>query len=160
MFGKNKRLQEAKERLRKKREKEYRLQQTEGAGLSARLYQLKGSNKKLIAQRVLDLWGEAQHQVHLTNQSIADKTAYHRIDGEPLDEGDVATFIAEHVADVFRENVTNPQTVFEALSDQFPEVHFTVDWHDAASLTAAYLREERLAGVIVGLKLAGIKFPE
>src|SRR3954464_10723999 len=38
------------------------------------------------------------------------------------------TFLAEDIAALMRRNVTNPQTGWQALSEQFPKVHFTVDW--------------------------------
>jgi hypothetical protein len=55
-----------------------------------------------------------------------------------------------------RENVTNPQTVFQALSEQLPNVQFTVDWNDAVSLVSAMIREQRVEGILEGLEIAGL----
>ena len=46
--------------------------------------------------------------------------------------------------------------VVQALSEHFPEVHFTVGWHDAVSMTSADLRLERTRGIYEGLMLAGL----
>ena len=66
----------------------------------------------------------------------------------------------DQIADLMRRNVTNPQTVWQALSEQFPKVHFTVDWFQAVSVLAMMFRQERLAGMIEGLKVAGVHIPK
>jgi hypothetical protein len=99
---------------------------------------------------------DARHQVSLIRQSIADRTRYRFGGGEDLREGDVATSIAEDITGVMREYDTDPQTLFQALSEQLPEANFTVDWYDAATLTAAEIRLQRIHGMIEGLKLAGL----
>jgi hypothetical protein len=54
----------------------------------------------------------------------------------------------------------SPSTVWQALSEQFPDVHFDVDWYTVTSLIAATLRLERISGVIDGLQMAGIEVPK
>jgi hypothetical protein len=51
----------------------------------------------------------------------------------------------------------NPQTFLEYLSQQLPDVNFTVDWYDMTTLLAAMFREMHLAGVIEGLTLADVR---
>ena len=47
------------------------------------------------------------------------------------------------------------QTLWQSLSNQPPDVKFTVSWHDAASATSAILREQYFAGVLRELEFAG-----
>jgi hypothetical protein len=106
------------------------------------------------------LFKEAQHQSELIHQSISDRTGYKfhisELDPDPDRGGDLATFLADQVAGVMRENVTNTQTVREVLSEQFPEVHWTVDWSEAIPYVSAMIRQEFITGIIVGLQLAGV----
>ena len=48
------------------------------------------------------------------------------------------------------------QTFFETLSEQLPDVHFTIQRQDAVSMMAAMIREQRLEGILEGLRLAGL----
>ena len=70
--------------------------------------------------------------------------------------GDLATYLAEDAGYAFRDHVTNPQTFFEAMSEQLPDVHFTIQQQDAVSMMAAMIREQRLEGILEGLRLAGL----
>ena len=54
-----------------------------------------------------------------------------------------------------RDHVTNPQTVFQAMSEQLPDVHFTIQQQDVVSMVAAMIREQRHEGILEGLRLAG-----
>jgi hypothetical protein len=42
------------------------------------------------------------------------------------------------------------------MSEQLPEVHFTIQQQDAVSMMAAMIREQRLEGILEGLRLAGL----
>jgi hypothetical protein len=42
------------------------------------------------------------------------------------------------------------------MSEQLPEVHFTIQQQDAVSMVAAMIREQRLEGILEGLRLAGV----
>ena len=111
-----------------------------------------------IAYDVLMLLGEAQHLEALIRQSIKDRTDYD-FDFSILEDGDLATYLGEEVTHALREHVTNPQTLFQALSDQFPGVHFSIHPRDAISMISATIRTQRLAGLIEGLELAGVAIP-
>jgi hypothetical protein len=68
------------------------------------------------------LFKDAKHQTALIRQSIADRTHSHFDAGDR--GGDLATFLADGIASIMRENVTNPQTVFQALSRAVAEGAF------------------------------------
>ena len=42
------------------------------------------------------------------------------------------------------------------MSEQLPEVHFTIQQQDAVSMMAAMIRVQRLEGILEGLRLAGL----
>jgi len=42
------------------------------------------------------------------------------------------------------------------MSEQLPDVHFTIQQQDAVSMMAAMIREQRLEGILEGLRLAGL----
>lgn len=42
------------------------------------------------------------------------------------------------------------------MSEQLPDVHFTIHEQDAVSIVAAMIREQRLEGILEGLRLAGL----
>ena len=155
VFGKKQR----KARLRVYEEKQIRERYERNEQQGADLYRRIAALEKLVPSRlgveVLMLFKEARHQNELIRQSIKDRTGYDFDAGDP-GHGDLATFLAEDVAYALRNNVTNPQTFFEAMSDQFPEVHFTIQQQDAISMVSAMIRAERIHGIIEGLQLAGV----
>jgi hypothetical protein len=42
------------------------------------------------------------------------------------------------------------------MSEQLPDVHFTIQQQDTVSMMAAMIREQRLEGILQGLRLAGL----
>ena len=72
-----------------------------------------------------------------------------------MTDGDLATYLAEDAGYALRDHVTNPQTFFEVMSEQLPDVHFTIQQQDAVPM-AAMIREQRLEGILEGLRLAGL----
>jgi hypothetical protein len=73
--------------------------------------------------------------------------------GTPLAE---EVLVALRVGRVVLGTIGNPQTFFEAMSEQLPDVHFTIQQQDAVSMMAAMIREQRLEGILEGLRLAGL----
>lgn len=154
MFGaKRRRAKAAEAREREDRIEKYRRREQDAAELFRRVAALRALDHSSLAEAVLALLKDAQHQLGLIRQSIAART---ELSVRDMSYGDVATALAEHVTDVMRANHTYPQTIFQAMSEQFPEVHFTVHWQGATSMTAAQLRLERITGIYEGLALAGI----
>lgn len=155
MFGTKRDARAAEQYEREKRQEAYHRREAEGAELYKRVAALRKLDRPQLPEATLLLLKDAQHQLGLIRQSIADRTEHEFSVGD-MSSGDVATALAEDIADVMRENHTYPQSVFQALSEQFPKVHFTVDWQDATSMTAAQLRLERITGIYEGLMLAGL----
>jgi hypothetical protein len=152
-------LRNMEDQQREERRQAYKHLQTKSAVIIRRLSELHNGERKNIAEEVLKIFRYAKSQGTTIGRSIVDK-GYRTIDCDTLPEGDAFTCMAEGFVDLVRANTCNPQTAWQALSDQFPDVHFTVDEFDAASSIAASFRTEYLAGVLEGLELAGIKIPD
>ncbi|MDE5451692.1 hypothetical protein GWE18_02215 [Bradyrhizobium sp. CSA112] len=108
-----------------------------------------------LPDTVFLLFMEAKQQSELIRRSITDRTRYES-NFEGMVDSDLATYLAQDAAYALRDHVTNPQTFFEAMSEQLPDVHFTIQQQDAVSMVAAMIREQRLEGILEGLRLAGL----
>jgi hypothetical protein len=125
-----------------------------GKDVYARIADLKNVARRDLAHEIFMLFREAKHQSQLIRQSIKDRTQYDFDFGGG--EGDLATYLAEATAYALRDHVTNPQTFFQAMSEQLPDVHFTIQQQDSVSMVAVMIREQRLEGILEGLRLAGV----
>ncbi|SDS31868.1 hypothetical protein SAMN05444158_1685 [Bradyrhizobium canariense] len=139
------------------RQTQERFEQNERAGkeLYARMAELKNVARETLPDAVFMLSMAAKRQSERIRQSIKDRTRYD-FDFGALPDGDLATYLAEDAGYALRDHVTTPQTLLEAMSEQLPDVHFTIQQHDAVSMIAAMIREQRLEGVLEGLRLAGL----
>ena len=155
MFRKKRR--EKKLREHEARQMQERFERNEHAGkeIYARMAELKNVPRENLPDAVFMLSMAAKHQSEQIRQSIKDRTRYD-FDFDTLTDGDLATYLAEDTGYALRDHVTNPQTFFEAMSEQLPDVHFTIQQQDAVSMMAAMIREQRLEGILEGLRLAGL----
>jgi hypothetical protein len=126
-----------------------------GKDIYARIAALKNVAREDLAHEVFMLYREAKHQSQLIRQSIKDHAQYD-FDFGGKSGGDLATYRAEDAVYALRDHVTHPQTFFQAMSEQLPDVHFTIQQQDAVSMVAAMIREQRLEGILEGLRLAGV----
>ena len=149
MFG-SKRQDKLRDYERQQSQERFERNEHDGGDIYRRIAALTKTDRA----RVPHVFKDAKHQTALIRQSIADRTHNHFNSGDR--GGDLATFLADGIASIMRENVTNPQTVFQALSEQLPNVQFTVDWNDAVSLVSAMIREQRVEGILEGLEIAGL----
>jgi hypothetical protein len=139
------------------RQTQERFERNERAGkeIYARMAELKNVPRENLPDAVFMLSMAAKHQSEQIRQSIKDRTRYD-FDCDTLTDGDLATYLAEDAGYALRDHVTSPQTFFGALSEQLPDVHFTIQQQDAVSMMAAMIREQRLEGILEGLRLAGL----
>lgn len=153
MFGNRK------QKLRKHEEQQAqeRFERNERAGkdIHGRTAELKKVDRADLPAAVLMLFREAKHQSELIRQSITDRSGYDFAFGGPAN-GDLATYLARGAALALRDHATSPQTLLEVLSEQSPDVHFTIPEPDAVSLIATMIREQRIDGILEGLRLAGL----
>ena len=134
-----------------------RFQRNEHAGkdIYARIAGLKNVDREGLVDEVFILFREAKHQSQSIRQTIKDRTQY-EFDFGDMNEGDRATYLAEETANALRDHITNTQTFFQVLSEQLPDVHYSIQKEDAVSMVAAMIREQRLEGILEGLRLAGL----
>ncbi len=151
-----------KKRQEKLREREVaqtqaRFERNERAGkdIYARMAGLRNIPRENLPDAVFMLSMAAKRQSEQIRQSIKDRTRYD-FDFDALIDGDLATYLAEDTGYALREHVTNPLTFFEVMSEKLPDVHFTIQRQDAVSMVAAMIREQRLEGILEGLRLAGL----
>ena len=155
MFGKKRDREWELERKRMAARREDWVRDEERAAeLFRRAHELKKCEQSDLPRMAMALFRDAQHELGRVRQSIIDRTKYKplTLPEEQEQVGDMATYVAEDLVEIIRDHHTNPQTVFQAMSDQFPGVHFTIDYYDAATLIAANIREERLIGLVEGLE--------
>ena len=138
-------------------EAQARFERNERAGkdIYARMAGLKNMPRDDLPDAVFMLFMEAKNQSQLIRQSIKGRTQ-HDFDFGAATGNDLATYLAEGFAHALRDHATRPQTFFEAMSEQLPDVHFTIEQQDAVSMLAAMIREQRLDGILEGLRLAGL----
>lgn len=127
-----------------------------GISINTRLSELHSLDRSRLQTEARILLLEAKRQTAKIIQSIADRTDYD-FGGLSDAEGDLFTFYGDMIAGVMREHSIDPQTVWQALSERIPSAHFTVHLHDAVAMTAAILREERVAGIIEGLEISSMR---
>ncbi|ANW01310.1 hypothetical protein [Bradyrhizobium icense] len=153
MFGKKKKML----RKHKTQEVQARFERNERAGkdIYARIADLKNVPRDNLPDAVFMLFVEAKHQSELIRQSVKDRTRYD-FNFVGFVDGDLATYLAEEAAHAIRDHVTNPQTFLEAMSEQFPDVHFTIQQQDAVSMVASMIRVQRLEGILEGLRITGL----
>ena len=154
MFGKRRREKFLREHEAKEAQARFELNKRVGKAIYARIADLKKVQRENLPDAAFLLFMEAKQQSELIRQSIKDR-AHHDFNFDGIDS-DLATYLAQDAAYALRDHVTNPQTFFEAISEQLPEVHFTIQQQDAVSMIAAMIREQRVEGVLEGLRLAGL----
>jgi hypothetical protein len=155
MFRKRRRERILREQEARQTQERFERNERAGKEIYARMAELKKIPRENLPDAVFMLFMAAKHQSEQIRQSIKDRTRYD-FDCDRLPDGDHATFLAEDAGYALRDHVTTPQTFFEAMSEQLPEVHFTIQQQDAVSMMAAMIREQRLEGILQGLRLAGL----
>ncbi|GLR85221.1 hypothetical protein GCM10007857_19310 [Bradyrhizobium iriomotense] len=97
----------------------------------------------------------AKQQAGLIRRSINER-AQSDFEFDPPPSGDLAAYLAEDTVSTLRHHVADVPTLLDLLSERSPAVHFTVHQRDAVSMLAALIREQRLEGILEGLRLAGL----
>jgi hypothetical protein len=155
MFRKKRREKKLREHEARQMQERFERNERAGKEIYARMAELKNVPRDSLPDAIFMLSMAAKHQSEQIRQSIKDRTRYD-FDFDTLTDGDLATYLAEDTGYALRDHVTNPPTFFEAMSEQLPEVHFTIQQQDAVSMMAAMIREQRLEGILEGLRLAGL----
>lgn len=129
--------------------------ESSGNDIQARLAQLRGLPREQLADAVFMLSIEAKQQSALVRQAIKGRTdAEFDFDASP--DADLATFLAQGGVSTLRHHTADLPTLLDLLVQRSPDVRFTVRQEEAVSMLAAMIREQRLEGILEGLRLAGL----
>ncbi|MCS3764806.1 MULTISPECIES: hypothetical protein [Bradyrhizobium] len=125
------------------------------ADIQARIVELRSLRREKLADAAFMLSMNARSQRELIREAI-EKRAAVELDFDPPAKGDLATYLANDVVSTLRDHVSELPTLMDLLVQRAPDVGFTVHREEAVSLLAAIVREQRLEGVLEGLRLAGL----
>src|ERR1700736_886525 len=131
MFRKKRREKILREHEARQTQERFERNERAGKEIYARVAELKNVPRENLPDAVFMLSMAAKHQSEQIRQSIKDRTRYD-FDFDTLTDGDLATYLAEDAGYALRDHVTNPQTFFEAMSEQLPDVHFTIQQQDVS----------------------------
>lgn len=126
-----------------------------GNDIQKRITGLRSLPRERLADAVFMLAMDAKRQSSLLREAINQ-----RADVEPdpssSPDADFATYLAGEAASTLRHHAVSAPSFLDALLQRSSDVRFTVDRADAIALLAATLREERIEGILEGLRLAGV----
>ncbi|MET4023241.1 hypothetical protein [Bradyrhizobium sp. S3.2.12] len=123
--------------------------------IQACIAELRSLPREELADAVFMLSMNARRQGELIRQAI-EKRAEVDLDFDPPANADVATYLANDAVSTLRHHVVDLPDLLDFLVQQAPDVCFTVHREEAVLLLAAIIREQRLEGVLEGLRLAGL----
>jgi hypothetical protein len=121
--------------------------------MQARIAELRSMPREKLADAVFLLSMAAKQQNERIKRSIQERAEF---EFDPPANGDIADYLAEEAVSVLRHHEADVPRLIDVLSQQSPDVGFTVHQADAVSMLAAMIREQRLEGILEGLRLAGL----
>lgn len=147
----------SKSRAQDARQADQRFESNERSGkdIYSRLIELKTLPREGLVDAVFMLSMAAKQQSRMIQRSIEER-AKAEFDFDPPPYGDVATYLASETVETLRDNTADAPGVLDLLFERSPEVRFTVLQQEAVSMLAAMIREQRLEGILEGLRLAGL----
>jgi hypothetical protein len=129
--------------------------ESSGKAIEARITQMRGLPREQLADAVFMLSIEARQQSALIRQAIK-KRSEAEFAFDPSPDADLATYLAEDAVSTLRHHDADLPTLLDVLVQRSPDVRFTVDQEEAILMVAAMIREQRLEGILEGLRLAGL----
>ncbi|OAF00420.1 hypothetical protein AYJ54_31660 [Bradyrhizobium centrolobii] len=129
--------------------------ESSGDEIQAGIVELRGLPREKLADAVFMLWMAAKQQSGLIRRSIKE-SASAEFDCHSPSGGDMASYLAEDAVSTLRHHAADLPKLLDVLLERSPGVHFTVRERDAVSMLAAMIREQRLEGILEGLRLAGL----
>ncbi|TAI64010.1 hypothetical protein CWO89_21215 [Bradyrhizobium sp. Leo170] len=133
----------------------YERNKSSGGEIQARIAELRSMPREKLADAVFLLSMATKQQSERIRRSIEER-AEAEFEFDPPPNGDIADYLAEEAVSVLRHHEANVPTLIDILSQRSPDIDFTVHQTDAVSMLAAMIREQRLEGILEGLRLAGL----
>jgi hypothetical protein len=126
-----------------------------GKDIQARITQLRGMPREQLADAVFMILLEARQQTALTRQAIQERADTEFV-FDPSPDADLATYLAEDAVSTLRQHNLDLPTLLDLLVQRSPDIRFTVEQQDAVLMLATMIREQRVEGILEGLRLAGL----
>lgn len=123
--------------------------------LQARLGDLKSLPLDKLADAVFLLSMAAKQQSEQIRRSILEQAKVD-IELKSSPKGDLADFLAAEAVSIMRHHQPDRPGLMGILSGRSPDVGFTIEQQDAVAMVAAIIREQRLDGILEGLRLVGL----
>jgi len=123
--------------------------------LQARIGDLKTLPREKLADAVFLLSMAAKQQSEQIRRSILEQAKV-EIELQSSPKGDMADFLAAEAVSIMRHHEVDAPSLMEILSGRSPDVDFTIAQPDAVAMVAAVIREQRLDGILEGLRLVGL----
>ncbi|WP_407154788.1 hypothetical protein [Bradyrhizobium sp. STM 3557] len=123
--------------------------------IQAGIARLKRVPREQLAEAVFLLSMAAKRHREGIQQSIKE-SAGAEFDLGSMPSGDLANYLAEHAVSALRSHEANAPTLLDLLFERSPEARFAVDQRDAVAMLAAIVREQRIEGILEGLRLSGL----
>jgi hypothetical protein len=126
-----------------------------GREIQAGIARLRSLQREQLADAVFLLSVAAKQQSEKIRHSVKESAgAEFEFDSSP--NGDLANYLAEQAVSALRGCETNAPTLLDLLFERPPKARFTIDQKDAVSMLAAMIREQRVEGILEGLRLSGL----
>jgi hypothetical protein len=121
--------------------------------LQARIGDLRNLPREKLADAVFLLSMAAKQQSEQIRRSILDQARI-EIELKSSPKGDLADFLAAEAVSIVRHHEPKGSGLMAMLSGRTPD--FTIEQQDAVAMVAAMIREQRLDGILEGLRLMGL----
>ena len=126
-----------------------------GDTIRDRIASLRSLPREQLADAVFMLAMDTKRQIALLREAINQRADIEPGPGSAADF-DLATYLAAEAASTLRHHTASAPSFLDALLQRSCDVRFAVDPDDAVALLAAILREQRIDGILEGLRLAGV----
>ncbi len=123
--------------------------------IQSRIAELRRLPREKLADAVFMLSMEAKRQTQQVWHAIRARAEV-EYDGNPPRNADLAVYLADEAVSTLRHHVADAPTMLGLLVHRARDVRFTVRREEAIALLAATVREQRLEGILEGLRLAGL----
>jgi hypothetical protein len=126
-----------------------------GGEIQAGIARLRHVPREQLVDMVFLLSMAARQHSEAIRQSINESTGAEFESGS-MPNADLADYLAEHAVAALRCHEANAPTLLDLLFERAPEARFRVGQKDAVSMLAAMVREQRIEGILEGLRLSGL----
>jgi hypothetical protein len=126
-----------------------------GREIQAGIARLRSVPREQLADTVFLLSVAAKQHSEGIRQSI-EESAGADFEFGSAPSGDLAIYLAEQAVSALRCHEASAPTLLDLLFERPPEARFTIDQKDAVALLAAMVREQRIEGILEGLRLSGL----